>query len=95
MLAFAVARHWPSATSNAMSPGWVATKMGGFSASGSMKKAIDLATRLSTSDSKETGSGKYFTTQDSGNVNAAAKDVAKQEQFLKICEELSGVTFPK
>ena len=27
VLAFAVARHWPSVLSNALDPGWVATKM--------------------------------------------------------------------
>ena len=29
VLAFAVARHWPRVYSNALEPGWVATKMGG------------------------------------------------------------------
>src|SRR6202041_571935 len=29
MLAFAVARRWPNALSNALEPGWVPTKMGG------------------------------------------------------------------
>lgn len=29
LLAFAVARHWPHVLSNALEPGWVATKMGG------------------------------------------------------------------
>jgi NAD(P)-dependent dehydrogenase (short-subunit alcohol dehydrogenase family) len=31
-LAFGVARHWPDVLSNAVDPGWVATKMGGASA---------------------------------------------------------------
>ncbi len=29
ILAFAVARKWPDVLSNAVDPGWVATKMGG------------------------------------------------------------------
>jgi NAD(P)-dependent dehydrogenase (short-subunit alcohol dehydrogenase family) len=28
-IAFAVARHWPDVLSNALEPGWVATRMGG------------------------------------------------------------------
>ncbi len=95
ILSFAVARHWPAVKSNSMSPGWVQTKMGGSSASGSMKKAVDLATRLTNVDGKDIGTGKYFTVQDSASVNPAANDLGKQEEFLKICEELSGVRFPK
>jgi len=29
LLAFAIARRWPNVLSNALEPGWVATKMGG------------------------------------------------------------------
>src|SRR6202162_3238627 len=32
LLAFAIARHWPGVLSNALEPGWVATKMGGSGA---------------------------------------------------------------
>src|SRR6202041_3963123 len=32
LLAFAIARHWPDVLSNALEPGWVATKMGGAGA---------------------------------------------------------------
>ena len=33
LLAFAIARRWPEVLSNALEPGWVATKMGGAGAS--------------------------------------------------------------
>lgn len=95
MLAFAVARHWPSVTSNAMDPGWVPTKMGGSSASGSMKKTVDLGLRMANGTMKDLGSGKYFSAQGSGRSHVAAQDVEKQEKLLKICEELSGIPFPK
>ena len=39
MLAFAVARAWPEVRSNALEPGWVATRMGGSGATGDMIKA--------------------------------------------------------
>jgi NAD(P)-dependent dehydrogenase (short-subunit alcohol dehydrogenase family) len=95
MLAFAVARHWPDVTANAMAPGWVRTKMGGSSAPGSMDKAIDLSIRLTGSTSKSEGSGKYFSAQGSIGVHPDASNVEKQEKLLKICEELSGVPFPR
>jgi NAD(P)-dependent dehydrogenase (short-subunit alcohol dehydrogenase family) len=39
MLAFAVARRWPSVLSSALEPGWVPTKMGGPGAPGDMSLA--------------------------------------------------------
>ncbi len=93
-LAFAVARHWPYITSNAVSPGWVATKMGGASAPGSMKKAVDLLSWLAVSERKETGTGKYFAAQDRGVAHKSASDEQTQDEFLKICEKISGISFP-
>jgi hypothetical protein len=95
LLSFAVARHWPEVASNAVSPGWVSTKMGGSHAPGSMKKATDLPTWLATNDQKVTGSGKYFVAQDQKSLHKAANDEKIQEEFLRICEEISGVPFPR
>lgn len=36
LLAFAFARLWPGTLSNAMEPGWIATKMGGPNATGDL-----------------------------------------------------------
>lgn len=91
----AVARLWPDVTSNAMSPGWVATKMGGNSAPDSMKKAIDLVSWLSTKEKEATGTGKYFAANSQRSPHKAAEDKGKQDEFLRICEEMSGVAFPK
>ena len=41
LLAFAVARRWPTVLSNALEPGWVPTKMGGRSALGDHKGACN------------------------------------------------------
>lgn len=95
LLSFAVARNWPEVASNAVSPGWVSTKMGGSYAPGSMKKATELPTWLATNDQKVTGSGKYFVAQDQKSLHKAANDEKIQEEFLRICEEISGVPFPK
>ena len=47
-LAFAVARRWPDVASNAVDPGWVATKMGGAECAGRFRRGVshaDLARR--------------------------------------------------
>lgn len=96
ILAFAVARRWPDVQCNAMDPGWVATKMGGMSAPGDLQAAVRTQVGLATGEN-EIGSqtGKYVTP---GGVKAphdAAKDVKKQDEYLKLCEQLSGVSIPK
>lgn len=95
LLAFVVARYWPEVASNAVSPGWVSTKMGGSYAPGSMKKATELPTWLATHEKEVTGSGKYFVAQDQKSLHKAANDENIQEEFLRICGELSGIPFPK
>jgi NAD(P)-dependent dehydrogenase (short-subunit alcohol dehydrogenase family) len=95
LLSFAVARHWPDVSSNAVSPGWVSTKMGGAGAPGSMKKATELPARLAASDPKDIGSGKYYVAQHGHALHRAAEDQETQDEFLKICENISGVSFPK
>jgi len=95
LLAFAVARHWPEVSSNAVSPGWVKTKMGGNFATGDLKKAIDMPVWLASSGAKEIGTGKLYAAQGSKKLHAKASDGAIQEKFLNICEQISGVAFPK
>lgn len=69
--------------------------MGGSFAPGSMKKAVDMPTWLTVSDRKDTGSGKYYAAQDQKALHKSASDQRVQEEFLRICEEVSGVSFPK
>jgi len=95
LLSFTVARHWPEVASNAVSPGWVRTKMGGANAPASMKKAAELPAWLATHERKKTGSGKYLVAQDQKTLHKAANDEKIQDEFLRICEELSEVPFPK
>ncbi|KAH7348822.1 putative daunorubicin C-13 ketoreductase [Rhexocercosporidium sp. MPI-PUGE-AT-0058] len=95
ILAFRVARHWPEVSSNAVDPGWVKTKMGGSSAPDSLKKCDDMLVWLTTGDVKDIGSGKYYAAQGGTcGHNPAASDQSVQEEFLRICEEISGVEFP-
>ena len=94
ILAFAVARHWPDVESNACSPGWVKTKMGGAGAPGNAEKGA--RTQVHLAGAKEnTGSGRYWVDLKPSRAHSAAGYVAKQEEFLRICEGLTGVAFPK
>ena len=61
ILAFAVANRWKNVLSNALEPGWVATKMGGASAPDNLEEGATTQVWLATSDDKDAlVSGKYF-----------------------------------
>jgi NAD(P)-dependent dehydrogenase (short-subunit alcohol dehydrogenase family) len=95
ILAFAVARKWPNVLSNALEPGWVATKMGGPGAPDSFEEAPKTQVWLVTSQEKEAlVSGKYFYHQKPRNFHPAAADAATQERYLAECARLSGVSLP-
>ncbi len=95
ILAFAVARKWPNVLSNALEPGWVATKMGGPGAPDSLEEGPKTQVWLATSQEKEAlVSGKYFYHQKLRNFHPAAADVNTQERYLSECARLSGVLFP-
>src|SRR6202042_2196554 len=61
VLALAVARRWPGVLSNAVEPGWVATKMGGPGAPDDLALGADTQVWLATSDDPDaTVSGRCF-----------------------------------
>jgi NAD(P)-dependent dehydrogenase (short-subunit alcohol dehydrogenase family) len=95
ILAFAVARKWPDVLSNALEPGWVATKMGGPGAPDSLEKGFGTQVWLATSQEKQARvSGRYFYHQEPRGFHPKAADPEVQETFLSECERLSGVPFP-
>ena len=96
IFAFAVARHWPDVLSNALEPGWVATKMGGANAPDDIEAAPKTQAWLAASDdaaAKVTGA--YFYHQRPKSVASAVKDQAVQEALLAACAQLSAVSFPR
>ena len=96
ILAFAVARLWPDVYSNALEPGWVATKMGGSGAPDSLEDAPKTQVWLATSNDKEAlVSGKYFYHQSQRAYLPAAAGTKIQDRFLAACAEFSGVKFPE
>ncbi len=95
ILAFAVARKWPNVLSNALEPGWVATKMGGSGGPDSLEEASKTQVWLATSQEREAlVSGKYFYHQKLRDFHPSASDAATQERYLSECARLSGVSFP-
>ena len=95
ILAFAVSRAWPGVLSNAVDPGWAATKMGGRGAPVSVEKGAQTQAWLAVSLEKEAlVSGGYFHHLRPESCHPAAADPAVQEMYLSECARLSGVAFP-
>lgn len=91
VLAFAVARRWPSVRSNAVEPGWVPTKMGGSRAPDDLMLGALTQVWLATSDEPEAAvSGHYFYHQKSHNTHSAVKSNDVQDALLDYCARLSG-----
>jgi NAD(P)-dependent dehydrogenase (short-subunit alcohol dehydrogenase family) len=96
ILAFAVARKWPHVFSNALEPGWVATKMGGKGAPDDLAQGSETQAWLAVSDDAAAKvSGGYFFHQRPKQVNPAARRVEVQDGFLRECARLSGIAFPE
>lgn len=95
LLAFAVARLWPSVYANAVEPGWVATKMGGSSAPDDLAAGAATQAWLATSnDAAATVSGDYFYHQRLRAPSAAARDEGIQDKLIAECARISGVGIP-
>jgi NAD(P)-dependent dehydrogenase (short-subunit alcohol dehydrogenase family) len=92
MLAFAVARLWPNVLSNAMTPGWVPTKMGGAGAPDDIAQAHLTQAWLATSDDAEAKTtGGYFFHLKRREPNREAREISVQDRLFDICREVSGV----
>jgi NAD(P)-dependent dehydrogenase (short-subunit alcohol dehydrogenase family) len=95
LLAFAVARRWPDVLSNALEPGWVATRMGGAGASDDLDQGHRTQVWLAVSDDKAARvSGEYFYHMQKRAPNPEAKDKALQDRLIDECRKLSGVALP-
>ncbi len=95
LLAFAVARRWPGVFSNAVDPGWVATRMGGPGAPDDLEEGYRTQAWLATSNEPAAlASGKYFYHRRPKAPDPAADDTARQDELLEVCRSLSGVALP-
>jgi NAD(P)-dependent dehydrogenase (short-subunit alcohol dehydrogenase family) len=94
-LAFAVARRWPEVRSNGVTPGWVATKMGGPGAPDDLELGADTQAWLAVSDDPAARvSGRYLYHRAERAADPAASDPAVQDGLLAACAGLTGVELP-
>jgi NAD(P)-dependent dehydrogenase (short-subunit alcohol dehydrogenase family) len=95
LIAFAVARKWPGVLSNALEPGWVATKMGGAGAPDDLAQGGETQAWLAVSNDKAAMvSGQYFYHKKPREPHAATRKVELQDALLAECARISGVAFP-
>ncbi len=96
ILACAVARYWPMVYSNALEPGWVATKMGGAGAPDDLSQGASTQVWLAQSDDETARvSGRYFYHLKEKQPLYAVHNADLQDRLIAECERLSGVTMPR
>jgi NAD(P)-dependent dehydrogenase (short-subunit alcohol dehydrogenase family) len=95
VLAYAVARRWPDVRSNGVTPGWVATRMGGPGAPDDLELGADTQAWLAVSDDPAARvSGRYLYHRSERAADPAASDPAVQDGLLAACAQLTGVELP-
>jgi NAD(P)-dependent dehydrogenase (short-subunit alcohol dehydrogenase family) len=95
VLAFAVARRWPEVLSNAVEPGWVATRMGGPGAPDDLAQGPVTQAWLAVSDDPEAKvTGGYFYHRRETTPLPAAKRAGLQDALLDYCAQLTGTALP-
>jgi NAD(P)-dependent dehydrogenase (short-subunit alcohol dehydrogenase family) len=95
LLAFAIARRWLDVFSNAVEPGWVATKMGGAGATDDLDAGHRTQVWLAVSDDKAAKvTGEYFYHMRRREPNPATRDVDRQEKLLEACARFSSIDLP-
>ena len=95
VLAAAVARLRGDVLSNAMDPGWVATKMGGPGAPDDLALGSDTQAWLAVSDDAEAlVSGAFLYHRRLVRPHASMHDPGFQEELLGACAGICGVSLP-
>lgn len=88
VLAFALARRWPRTPSNAVDPGWVATRMGGRGAPDDLSQGPLTQVRLALGELP--GTAGYYYHEKKSATHPAVTDPTLQDAFLAKCADLTG-----
>ena len=95
LLAFGVARRWTDVRSNAVAPGWVATKMGGPGASDDLDQGPRTQVWLAANTSRAADvTGGYFYHLAPAETHEAAHAPTASNALFTACERISGTAFP-
>jgi len=95
LLAYAVARRWPDVLSNAIEPGWVATKMGGRGAPDDLDLAHRTQVWLAVSDEPAAKvTGHFWRNKQQRDPRPEVEDPAQQDRLIEALARISGVPFP-
>ena len=95
LLAFGIARRWPDVKSNAVSPGWVATRMGGANAPDDLDLAHRTQAWLATgADGAAHLTDGMFYHRQPAQLNPAVRDHILQDRLLETCRDVSGIELP-
>jgi NAD(P)-dependent dehydrogenase (short-subunit alcohol dehydrogenase family) len=95
LLAFAMARRWSDVLSNALEPGWVATRMGGPGASDDLDQGHRTQVWLAVSDDPMARvTGEYFYHMQRRAPDPSVRDKGLQDGLIEACRKLSGVALP-
>ncbi len=95
LIAFAVARRWPDVLSNALEPGWVATRMGGASAPDDLDQGRRTQVWLAVGDDASARvTGKYFRHMQQRAPDPQTASAELQDRLIAECGRLSGVALP-
>lgn len=96
LLAFGIARRWPNVFSNAVDPGWVATKMGGPGAPDNLQDGCRTQAWLAVSgDPAANVTGECFYHLKLRKPHPATRDTDRQKQLFEACRKFSGVDLPE
>ena len=95
VLAAAVARRYPDVLSNAVDPGWVATKMGGPGAPDDLAQGSVTQAWLAVSDDPDAlVSGAFFYHQHRSEAHGSMHDDRFQDELLAACAGICGAALP-
>ena len=91
VLALGIARRWPAVRSNAVSPGWVPTRMGGTSASDDLDLGAETQAWLAAGEDAATDvTGQFLYHRQRHDVPASVEDPDVQEALFAYCADLTG-----
>lgn len=90
-----VARLWPKVAVNAVSPGFVPTRMGGAGAPDKMSVGYESQVWLADSNSKQAStSGNYYYQKKPTSYNSTANDQKLQDELVNKLAEMTKISIP-